>query len=100
MFIIKEMEGEICVDRITTEIKILVNGNPSLREKKMLKRKIAILKVSCENCIKILESQTGKHKSEEHEKHEETESMVKRGKSIKQQKEDRISFYFISFRRT
>ena len=50
--IIKEIDGEVTVDQIFTDINTLLNSSPSRRQKKMIKvlKNIATLKVACEDC--------------------------------------------------
>ena len=69
--IIKDIEGELSLQKINTDLNTLMNSSPSRREMRMIKtmRNIASLKVSCDQCEEKtqIESNNEAHKVEEHE---------------------------------
>ena len=52
--IIRDIEGDLTMEKINTDLNTMMNGHPSIGEKKIIKvmRKIVALKVSCEQCDK------------------------------------------------
>ena len=51
--ILRDIEGEVSVEKINTDLNTMMNSKPSGKEKKMIKmmRKITTLKHSCQNGI-------------------------------------------------